>query len=214
MPRKPSFSYLQTKYGWKVEIPRSLSHSGERERAFFKTRDKAREYAQELESKHKAHGVNHLAIKPSLAEAALRAEKILAPTGASLIEAAHAFRKHWDAVHASCECGPAIVQYLASRSDLREKTLLSYRYTLEKILAPLHSQSLATITAQELDALYSDKGATSARMHRANLGAFWRWAAKSPRGWCQKEVLEGLEARRNRTTLTLKSFDLTTLMRC
>lgn len=92
MPRKPSFSYCKTPSGWKVEIPKSLAPSGERERAFFKTRDKARDYSEELAAKHKEHGANHLAIKPSLAEAALKAEAILAPTGASLIEAAQAFR--------------------------------------------------------------------------------------------------------------------------
>jgi integrase len=196
MPRKPSFSYLQTPYGWKVEIPATLSQSGKRERAFFKTRDKARDYAQEMETKHRALGTNILTIKPSLAEAALRAEEILTPTGASLVEAAQAFRKKWDALHSSCAFGLAIADYLKSRSDLRDTTLASYRYTLEKVCAPLHPITLSAITSEELNALLLKKGATAARMHRANLGAFWRWAAKSPRGWCQLEALEAVEAPR------------------
>ncbi|MEI7912908.1 MAG: tyrosine-type recombinase/integrase [Verrucomicrobiota bacterium] len=196
MPRKPSFSFLQTPYGWKVEIPATLSQSGKRERAFFKTRDKARDFAQNMESKHRALGTNLLAIKPSLAEAALRAEEILIPTGASLVEAAQAYRKKWDAIHSSCAFGPAVAEYLKSRSDLRETTLASYRYTLEKVCAILHSITLSAITSEELNALLLKKGATAARMHRANLAAFWRWAAKSPRGWCQLDALEAVEAPR------------------
>ena len=101
MPRKPSFSYVKTVSGWKVEIPSTISLSGKRERAFFKTRDKARDYAQDLETKHRESGTNVLIIKPTLAEAALRAEGILLPTGAGLIEAAQAFRRQWDSKHAS-----------------------------------------------------------------------------------------------------------------
>ena len=197
MPRKPSFSFIKTPAsGWKVEIPATLSPSGKRERAFFKTRDKARDYAEELEKKHKSVGKNALVIKPSLAEAALKAEAILAVTGASIVEAAQAYRKHWDTLHASCKFGDAVTEYLESRSDLRETTLTSYKYTLEKVFAPLHGNNLADITTIEISAIISEKGATAARMHRANLSAFWRWAAKSPRGWCQKDVLEALEARR------------------
>ncbi len=134
MPRKPSFSFNKTSYGWKVEIPASLSQSTKRERAFFKTRDKARDYAEELEKKHKAHGTNVLAIKPSLAEAAIKAEAILSPTGASLIEAAQAFRKSWDAKNVSCALSAAVKDYLVSRADLRDTTLKSYKYTLNKVL--------------------------------------------------------------------------------
>jgi len=92
--------------------------------------------------------------------------------------------------------GDAVTEYLESRSDLRDTTLASYKYTLEKVFAPLHGNNLADITTKEISAIISEKGAAAVRMHRANLSAFWRWAAKLPRGWCQKDVLEALEARR------------------
>jgi len=196
MPRKPSFTFLKTPYGWKVEIPSSLSPSGKRERAFFKTRDKARDFAQELETKHRASGANALAIKPSLAEAAVRAEEILAPTGASLIDAANAYRQQWDAKHASHNFGKAVEEYLNSRSDLRSSTLNSYKYTLEGVLQPLYTRTLSEITIEELNEPILSKGTTARRMHLANLRAFWRWAAKAPRGWCRVETIEGLEAPR------------------
>ena len=194
MPRKPSFSFKNTVSGWKVEIPASLSPSGKRERAFFKTRDKARDFAQELESKHKELGTNALVIKPSLAEAALRAEQILSPTGASLIDAANAYRQQWDAKNASCKFSEAVETYLASRDNLRPSTLSSYKYTLEGLLLPLHPQTLSLIVTHDLERLISEKAATARRMHIRNLKAFWRWASKAPRGWCQNETVEALEA--------------------
>ena len=194
MPRKPEFAFRKTPSGWKVEIPASLAPSGKRERAFFKTRDLARDYAEKLTAQHKELGKNTLAIKPGLAEAALRAEQILAPTGAGLIEAAQAFRNVWDAQQTSAAFGEAVKEYLLTRADLRDSTLTSYKYTLEKVCEPLDQKALSNITTADLTALLSDKGTTAARMHRANLGAFWRWAAKAPRTWCQPGVFDALEA--------------------
>lgn len=193
MPRKPSFSFLKTSSGWKVEIPSTLSGSGKRERAFFKTRDKARDYAQELETKYKESGSNSLAIKPSLAEAAIRAEEILEPTGASLIQAAQEFRRQWDAKNSSQLFGNAVTTYLGSRADLRDVTLTSYKYTLEKVCSPFLPRTMSDITTTEIGELILAKAPTAARMHLANFRAFWNWASKPPRSWCLKEVADGLE---------------------
>ena len=196
MPRKPEFSYKKTRWGWKVEIPFSLSPSGKRERCFFPTRDKARDYAQKLEADYKAMGRNSLIIKPSLAEAALKAEEILRPTGASLIDAANAFRKNWDAIKSSTPLASAIKDYLASREDLRDSTLKSYRYTLDKVLSPLHDRVMAEIQTVDLEGALNGKGGTARSMHRRNLGAFWKWASSPPRSWSEMAVVEALEATR------------------
>ncbi len=196
MPRKPSFSYRKTPSGWKVEIPKSLAPSGERERAFFKTRDKARDYAEELSAKHKESGANHLAIKPSLAEAALKAEALLAPTGAGLIEAAQAFRKIWDAKHASCALNAAVKDYLASRADLRDSTLKSYKYSLDKVLAPLHKRVMAEIKTPDLEKILKGKGTTARAMHLRNIRTFWKWASAATRGWTTMATVDALEASR------------------
>ena len=196
MPRKPSFSFKKTLDGWKVEIPASLSASSKRERAFFKTRDKARDYAEELAAKHKESGANHVAIKPSLAEAALKAEAILAPTGASLIEAARAFRHVWDAKNSSCALNAAVTDYLASRADLRDSTLKSYKYSLDKVLAPLHTRMMADIKSAELEEILKDKGATARAMHLRNIRTFWKWAGSPVRSWATMATVDALEASR------------------
>lgn len=196
MPRKPSFSFKKTTDGWKVEIPSSVSPSGKRERAYFKTRDKARDYAEELSAKHKEHGANHIALKPSLAEAALKAEAILAPTGAGLIEAARAFRNNWDARNSSRALNEAITEYLASRADLRDSTLKSYKYSLEQVLAPLHERMMADIKSSELEEILKNKGATSRAMHLRNIRTFWRWAGSPIRSWATMATVDSLEAAR------------------
>lgn len=66
MVRKPSFSHCKTPYRWEVEIPKTISLSGARERAFLTTRDKARDYEEEVSAKHKHLGASHLAIKLEL----------------------------------------------------------------------------------------------------------------------------------------------------
>jgi integrase len=196
MPRKPSFSYKKTPDGWKVEIPSSLSGSGKRERAFFKTRDKARDYAEELATKQKEFGANQVAIKPSLAEAALKAEAILAPTGAGLIEAAHAFRMNWDEKNSSCALNTAVTAYLASRADLRDTTLKSYKYSLDKVLSPLHARVMADIKSAELEEILQAKGKTARAMHLRNIRTFWKWAGSPVRSWATMAVVDALEASR------------------
>ena len=197
VPRKPSFSFKNTADGWKVEIPASLSTSGKRERAFFKTRDAARNYAQEMEERFLANGGNNFTIKPSLAEAATQAETILAPTGATLLEAARDFVRRWNENRASKAFNEAVAEYLDARADLRESTLSSYRYTLEKVFFPLHDEMLADLTVGDMQLLLAKKGPTATRMHRANLRAFWRWAAKAPRAWCKAETVDAIEAVRS-----------------
>ena len=87
MARKPSFGYRKTPSGWKVEIPERLSPTGVRQRAFFPTRDEAKDYAAELREKYEANGENAVTIKPSLAEEAVQAAELLRPFGVSLLEA-------------------------------------------------------------------------------------------------------------------------------
>ena len=88
MPRQPKFRVFNTADGWCVNVPASLAESGKRERHFHKTRDKAQEHATQLREKFEKHGKAAMIIKPSLAEAATLAEKILKPYGVSLVEAA------------------------------------------------------------------------------------------------------------------------------
>jgi hypothetical protein len=86
--RKPSFSFRKKASGWKVEIPARTSPTGKRQRAFFPTRDEAKDYAAELRNKNEVHCASASLIAPSLADEAQRAVELLKPYGITLLEAA------------------------------------------------------------------------------------------------------------------------------
>ncbi|MBN8457478.1 MAG: hypothetical protein J0M04_06560 [Verrucomicrobia bacterium] len=128
-----------------------------------------------------------------MADQALAAIKLLDGTGANLVDAAQAYRKAWVERNSSQIFEIAVKTYLAAREDLRKSTVGSYKYTLEKVAQSLNPRILADLKTSDFEEILSNKGATAARMHRANLRAFWRWAAKPPRGWCDVGVIEALE---------------------
>lgn len=214
MPRRPSLDPVLdvVRNRWKVDIPPSLAKSGKRGRAYFKTRKEARKYIDDLQGDTPAASISpSLAMEADKARSLLdeldvdlvqvareyvEARALLADTGGSIVEAARSYRATWTDRNTSNLFGPAVATYLESRTDLRDQTLKSYRYTLEKTFSPLHDQTLADITTSDLEAILANKGATAAQMHRRNLGVFWRWASKPPRNWSKLEVMQAIETPR------------------
>ncbi len=200
----------KTRNRWKIDVPKSVSDSGKRYKAWFKTRDKAREHLA---------GINGTAepttaIAPSLAMEADKARIILEPwnldlveaaknlaaalealgDAGSLLEAAKAFRATHVSRNASKPMGEAVATYLTSREDLRDSTQKSYRYTLESTFRPLAETVLADITTDDLAAILEAKAPTSRAVHKRNLCTFWRWASTPPRGWATMDTVAALEA--------------------
>ncbi len=199
MARQPKFKYRNTPSGWMVNCPASLSETGKRERHFFKTRDKAKDHAEGLREKVKMHGENATTIRPSLAEAAVQAEAILEPWGLSLVEAARiaaAIRKR------ETESRPldeATAAWLVACEGLRPRTVDGYRQVARRLDNAFAGRLLATITAEQLQAVVAPPGAVGAAVmgRIRNARAFWRWAAS--KGWCQAEVFDGVEAPKGNT---------------
>lgn len=196
VPRTPKFQVRSTPRGWLLHVPASISDTGKLQRRYFKTRDAALAEASTFRNDYKSHGEKATALPPRIADQALTAMNLLNGTGGDLIDAARAFRKTWEAKKSSQPFGKAVKTYLAAREDLRKSTLDSYKYTLEKVAKPLDERILADLKTSDFEKLLKDKGSTAVRMHRANLRAFWRWAAKAPREWCDTGVLEALEVGR------------------
>jgi integrase len=195
---------------WKIDVPASVAADGKRYKAWFKTRDLAREHLA---------GINGTAaptsaIAPGLAAEADKARGILEPFALDLVqaarevaaalealgdagtilEAARAYRLTHNARHASKPLGEAVAVYLDSRADLRDSTQKSYRYTLEKALAPLAEITLADIETSDLEAILAPKAATARAMHKRNLRTFWKWASTPPRQWASMAAVDALEA--------------------
>jgi integrase len=202
----------KTRDRWKVDVPASIAADGTRYKAWFKTRDLAREHLA---------GINGTAdpttaIAPGLAAEADKARKILEPwnldlvqaarevaaalealgDAGSILEAARAYRLTHNARAASKPLGKAVELYLDSRADLRDATLKSYRYTLEKVAAPLAEMELADIDTAAIESTLAGKGGTARAMHRRNLRVFWKWASSPPRSWATMDAVDALELSR------------------
>lgn len=87
MAKRPDFEPSESARGWVVNIPKSMSVSGKRARKYFVSETKARTYAASVRASHNS-GVRGSMISASLALQAAEAERILAGSGVSLVEAA------------------------------------------------------------------------------------------------------------------------------
>ena len=195
---------------WRIDVPASAAADGKRYKAWFKTRDLARAHLA---------GINGTAspttaIAPGLAAEADKARAILEKwnldivqaarevaaalealgDAGSILEAAKAYRLTHNARTASKPLGEAVALYLDSKTDLRDATLKSYKYTLEKALAPLAESIMADIETSDLEAILAPKAATARAMHKRNLRVFWKWASIAPRQWAEMATVDALEA--------------------
>lgn len=197
MARKPSFKYSKTPSGWKVEIPERLSPSGIRQRAFFGTRDEAKNYAADLRSKYEDHGQNASAIKPSLAEEATIAAEMLSPFGISLLEAVRLAVASKQAELQSSMIEDALVAFLKTKSNRSDCHAKAYR-NMERILKEsFPGRMLCSISGSELLEVVDSHTGTAATFNYLTrlVSAFWRWCARHPRDWCDAKRVEVLERR-------------------
>ena len=194
MSRIPKFKVRQTPDGWEVNVPSRLAENGRRQRHYHKTKEKATEHAQRLREKYRAHGEGAGAIRPALAEAATIAEGILAPWKVSLVAAAREVAARCEREAASCPLAAAAAAWMDSNVGLRPRTLDGYRQVTARLVAAFGGDRvIATITAEELQAVLAPPGAapTAAAGRIRNARALWNFAAK--RGWAAKGLFDALE---------------------
>ena len=193
MPRRPQFQVQKTKDGWRVNVPASLADSGKRERHFHETRDKAKAHATKLREKYAQHGEAASIIRPSLAEAATTAEKILKPRNVSLVEAAKmvAEIKQRDAESKPLE--EAVDAWLLACEGLRDRTLGGYRQAGMLLKAAFNDRLLTSIMVEDLQNVIAPPGSSGAAVlgRIRNTRAFWRWAAR--KGWCDADLFNAIE---------------------
>lgn len=193
MARHPKFKVAETPSGWMLNVPASLADSGKRERHFFRTKQLATDHAAGLRERVKLHGQAATAIKPSLAEAAILAESILAPWGLSIVEAARMAAAIRARETASRPLGTAADEWILTCEGLRPRTVDSYKQTVKRMKTALADKLLTGISAEELQKAVSPSGiiGASARGRIRNARAFWRWAAS--KGWCDAKTFDGVE---------------------
>ena len=195
MARKPAFKHSKTPSGWKVEIPERLSPTGVRQRAFFPTRDEAKDFAAELREKYEANGENAVTIKPSLAEEAAQAAALLEPFGISLLEAARTIVATRTADLQSSTMEAGLSDFIESKSERSEAHKKSYGYMKRDLEKSFGGRTVASITPGELLEHVEEHSSSPASFNALArlIGAFWRWCARCPREWCADKVVSILE---------------------
>jgi integrase len=197
MARKPQFKVQKSGSSWKVEIPSRLSSDGKRQRAFFDTRDKAKEFAASLRSDYEQNGINASAVKPSLAEEASLAAELLAPFGLSVVQAARMVVEWKTAELASSVVEEALRAFLAHKSGRSESHTRAYGYMADDFEKSFAGRPLSSISDGELLGHVESHSSTPSTFNALArlVGAFWRWCAKPPRSWCDSKAADILEKR-------------------
>lgn len=218
VPRPATFKHRKDQRGrWYIDVPASMTASGKRERHFHPNRDAARDHAQLLKEKFAQHGSNAAAVSPALASDATKAAEILAAYDVSLVTAARFYAAARQRDAASELVKDAVAAYLKASTALRERTYRSYDNTLKRLTMAYGSRILSTLTATEIvNAGGLDVPGAGAALHWRNLKAFWNWCAKSPRGWCVKDVFDAVESPKagdNGEISILTPGEATTLLR-
>lgn len=217
MARKPAFKYTKAISGWKVEIPSRLSPTGDRQRAFFPTRDEAKEFAADLKKKYDANGKNAVTIKPSLAEEAVQAAELLKPFNVSLLEAARLVAASKTADLKSSVIEVAFEEFLRKKSHRSDVHLKAYRYMQRDLEKSFVGRTIASITAAELLKHVETHSSSDSSFNALTrlIGAFWRWCARYPREWCDTKVISAFERREveKGETKVLNAVECLNLMR-
>lgn len=195
-----------------------MTASGKRQRYFFPNRDAAREEKKLLGEKYAEHGSKASAIAPSLASDAIAAAEVLMPYDVSLVIAARFYATARQRDAASETASNAVAAYLKARGGtIRDRTYKSYENTLKRFTSAHGNDLLSTLTSRELvDAGGLNVDGAGAALHWRNLKAFWNWCAKSPRGWCDKAILEEIEppkTRSDKEVSILSPEEITILLR-
>ena len=197
MPKKATFKVTSTPRGWKVEVPGRISKSGDRERMYFKTREKAKEYASKLRDDRDAHGAGAAIIRPALAEEALQAAAMLEPFGVSLLEAARRIVEIETTDAASEAVSVALSTFLLSKETKSESQQRAYLHMQAAFVEEFGQRKLSSITQSELVRHAEANTGTNSTFNRrmTSIKTFWRWCARSPRSWCDSKVVENLETK-------------------
>ena len=199
---------------WKLDVPASASDTGKRFRAWFESRQAARDFIGESTTEAAAtippslamdadtarQRIEAAGLDMTLAEivaAYIQAKDALNGSG-TLLEAAEAFSKTHTARTSSKPLGEAVTAFLAFKEGtLRDATRKSYVYTLQSVMAPLDARNLAGITVDDLVGILGEKKPTARAMHVRNLRVFWAWASKEPRTWASMATVNALEFRKD-----------------
>ncbi len=160
---------------FRLSVPAPLAPGGKRRRLFFETKEAATSEAARLLRTRRHHGTEAVVLPAATAIDAVKALKLLEPSGATLAEAAKFYADHKAAQAASESLAKAFETFIASReaegaSDHYIRDLQSRRDRLAK----WHNRLMVDLDESAVQAMLSVfKGPTSREGARRILRAVW-----------------------------------------
>lgn len=166
MPRRPGIQVVFTDKGYKLEVPASLSASGKRERYFYGDEKAAIKHAAAIRKAYHERGTKAGIIPPALAEEALKCQELLAPLGATLLDAVRDYVKRHQHAGARLLVSEAWAEYEDGliRNGRSDATITDYKRDRRALPDSFLCLRVADATedriAQALDACTSKRGKT------------------------------------------------------
>jgi site-specific recombinase XerD len=184
---------VKTTHGWRLNIPPKFSETGKRQQLHYRTQELAKKAAETLKARVAKFGETARAISPSLADRATAAELLLKPYGLDVLEAARIVAAMRKKESESCLVEESTAAWLASCSELRDRTQKNYKLTAQKLNKALAGRVLATVTAEDIQAAVAPTGSTgaSAAEQLRNAKGWFRYSAS--KGWCNVAIFAKVE---------------------
>ena len=182
---------------WYVSVPASASATGRPRRLFFETQEKALAFARARRLEIAEQGRGAPGVDPALASEALRAEKLLAPFGVSLLEAAAAQARRLGEARASRPVAEVSAELLAEKRERRSASYASgFAKTHRKLAAAFGpARLICEVGAGELEEILAAEAGSPHMFNalRAHASVVWSRAVK--RGWAAENIVARLDKR-------------------
>ena len=193
MPRRPSLQPKPTTKPhapWVVNLPATLSATGQRERRYFRTRKEAALFSYQQGIRRDNYGTSSTLLPAAKVEEAAVAFTKLAPTGASLIEAVNHYLRWRKAQDASV----TFEELFAKFSEAKKHRSQAYRAALRQAptrFAALSERRVCDITSAEVDDCTPEMSISVRNAFLRVLRAAFNFAIR--RGWCGANPISRIE---------------------
>lgn len=188
---------------WRVDVPASVSPSGNRQRFFFETKQDALNFCENQRTRVRNFGVTGLEIiNPAQLEQAANAFKLLEPYGVTLNEVVNDWIRRKQAAEASISFEAAMDAFLehGRRSPSYTRSIRQTRNRLQS----LHGKLLNTITPEDLTQALDGMTPSVYNFTIRILGGLFSFGMK--RGHCAENPCKRLDlARREATEIAIYS---------
>jgi integrase len=195
MAKPVRFTPVNSKSGWRVNIPAKLSETGRRQQFFYRTSKLAKAASQEFKQKYDKFGSQSRAIPPTVAEQAMAAKALLDPLGITILEAASRVAAQEQQRIASVKIEAALGAFKEAKDDMSDKHRQAINQMANHLLEKFRGIEIADIKGTDVEAWMDEKinGPSSFNGRLRLMKNFWRWCAHPKRGWCKPDALDVIE---------------------